>query len=156
MKKVIVRDRQFYKTALVLASPVVLQSMITIAVNMLDNIMLGKYGEIQLSGSSLANSFVSIYQILCLGIGGGAAVLTAQFWGAKDVNAVRRITALMLRISMAVATVFFIAALVLPETILRLYASDPEIIAAGAVYLRLVAPTFLLSGLTHTLMIELR
>ncbi len=156
MSKVFVRDKRFYRTVLVLASPVVLQSVITIAVNMLDNIMLGKYGEIQLSGSSLANSFVSIYQILCLGIGGGAAVLTAQFWGAKNVAAVRKITALMLRISMTVATLFFIAAVSIPETILRLYASDPDIIAMGAVYLRLVAPTFLLSGLTHTMMIVLR
>ena len=90
MSKIFVRDKQFYKTALILAAPVVLQNMITIMVNMLDTIMLGSYGEIQISGSSLANSFVSIYQILCMGIGGGAAVLTAQYWGAGDIKGIRR------------------------------------------------------------------
>ena len=156
MKRIIVRDKQFYRTALVLASPVVLQSVITIAVNMLDNIMLGRYGELQLSGCSLANSFVSIYLVLCMGIGGGAAVLTAQFWGALNTQAIRKVTTLMLRISMSVALVFFAAAMAIPEAIMGLYTSDPGIIATGAVYLRLIAPTFLLSGMTHTMMIVLR
>ena len=156
MNRFFVRDKQFYKTAAILASPVILQSMITIMVNMLDSIMLGKFGEIQLSGSSLANSFVSLYQILCMGIGGGAAVLTSQYWGANNRDAVRKITVLMLRISMLFASVFFITALLIPETIMHWYASDPEVIAAGAVYLRIVSPTFILTGLSQTLIIVLR
>ena len=105
--KWLVRDRAFYQTAAVLAAPVVLQNMITIMVNMLDTMMLGRYGEIQLSGSSLANSFVGIHQILCMGIGGGAAVLTAQYWGAENREAVRKTTVLMVRISMVFSLIFF-------------------------------------------------
>ena len=156
MNKWLVRDKQFYKTAALLATPVVLQSMITISVNMLDTIMLGAFGEVQLSGSALANSFVSIYQILCMGIGGGAAVLTAQYWGANDVLAVRRVTTLMLRISMVLASLFFISALAIPELIMRMYTSNAEVIAAGAVYLRIISPMFLLMGLSVTLTIVLR
>ena len=55
MSKLFVKDKRFYKMALVLALPIVLQNMITIGVNIMDTIMLGSYGEIQLSGSSLAN-----------------------------------------------------------------------------------------------------
>lgn len=156
MKSFFVKDKKFYKTAAILAAPVVLQNMITILVNMLDTIMLGNYGEIQLSGSSLANSFVGIYQILCMGIGGGAAVLTAQFWGAKDKKAIRKITALMTRISMFFAVIFTVASLLFPEAIMRLYSSDSEVIAAGAVYLKLVSPTYILTGLSLTLTIVLR
>ena len=156
VRKVFVRDRQFYKTAAVLAAPVVLQSVITIGVNMLDTIMLGTFGEIQLSGSSLANSFISIYQILCMGIGGGAAVLTAQYWGAGDIPALRKITTLMLRISMVLALLFTAAALAIPDIVMRIYTPDPQIIEAGVVYLRLIAPTFLLTGLSQTLIIVLR
>ena len=156
MRRLFERDPKFYKTAAVLAMPVVLQNMITIAVNMLDTIMLGRYGEIQLSGSSLANSFVSIYQILCMGIGGGAAVLTAQYWGAGDIPAVRKITTLMVRISMAVALAFFAASLAVPDWIMRMFTSEEDVIAAGVVYLRLVSPTFLMTGLFQTLTIVLR
>ena len=154
--RLLVREKSFYRTAAMLAAPVVLQNMITIAINMLDTIMLGAFGEIQISGSSLANSFISIYQILCMGIGGGAAVLTAQFWGAGDKTAVRKITALMLRISLALAAGFTVAVLAIPEWIMRLYTPDPAIIETGAAYLRYVAPTFLLSGLSLTLTIVLR
>ncbi len=154
--KWLVRDRMFYKTAAVLAAPVVLQSMITIMVNMLDTMMLGRYGEIQLSGSSLANSFVAIHQILCMGIGGGAAVLTAQYWGAENREAVRKTTVLMVRISMVFSLTFFLAALLLPREIMRIYTSDSEVLDAGAVYLRIVAPTFILTGLSQTLTIVLR
>ena len=156
MNRFFVRDKQFYKTAAILATPVILQNMITIMVNMLDTIMLGKFGEIQLSGSSLANSFVGIYQILCMGIGGGAAVLTAQYWGANNRDAVRKITVLMIRISMVFASIFFIMSVAMPETIMRWYASDPDVIAAGVVYLRIVSPTFILTGLSQTLTIVLR
>ena len=156
MSKWLVRDKQFYKTSAALATPVVLQSMITISVNMLDTIMLGSFGEVQLSGSALANSFVAIFQILCLGIGGGAAVLTAQYWGANDISAVRRVTTLMLRISVVVASLFFTASLVIPELIMRMFTSDAAVIATGAVYLRIVAPTFLLMGLSQTLTLVLR
>ena len=83
MGRLFVRDKQFYKTVFMMALPVVLQNMITIGVNMLDTIMLGAYGEIQLSGASLANEFISLYQILCMGIGGGAAVLTSQYWARR-------------------------------------------------------------------------
>ena len=59
-----VRDKQFYRTVVKIAVPVVLQSLITIGVNMMDTLMLGKYGEFQLSGSSLANEFINIFQII--------------------------------------------------------------------------------------------
>ena len=154
--KWLVRDRPFYQTAAVLAAPVVLQNMITIMVNMLDTMMLGRYGEIQLSGSSLANSFVGIHQILCMGIGGGAAVLTAQYWGAENREAVRKTTVLMVRISMVFSLIFFLAALLLPREIMRIYTADSQVLDAGAVYLRIMAPTFFLTGLSQTLTIVLR
>lgn len=124
LQKLFIRDKQFYRTVLMMAMPVVLQNMITIGVNMLDTIMLGAYGEIQLSGSSLANEFISLYQILCLGIGGGAAVLTSQYWGAGDVGAVRRVITLMLRVSLSIALVFMLATLFFPDTVMRIYADE--------------------------------
>ena len=151
-----VRDKGFYKTVLMLAMPVVLQNMITIGVNMLDTIMLGAYGEIQLSGSSLANEFISLYQILCLGIGGGAAVLTSQYWGAGDVGAVRRVITLMLRVSLTIAALFTLAVLVFPEYVMRVYASEQPVIDAGVLYFRISSPTFLLTAIITPVTVVLR
>lgn len=156
MGKLFVRDKGFYKTVLMLALPVVLQNMITIGVNMLDTIMLGAYGEIQLSGASLANEFISLYQILCLGIGGGAAVLTSQYWGAGDVKAVRRVIVLMLRVSLTLGALFMFATLVIPDTIMRIYADEQPVIDAGVTYFRISAPTFLLMGIIVPATVVLR
>ena len=156
MGKLFVKDKQFYRTVLMMALPVVLQNMITIGVNMLDTIMLGAYGEIQLSGSSLANEFISLYQILCLGIGGGAAVLTSQYWGAGDVGAVRRVITLMLRVSLTIAMLFTAATLIVPDAVMRIYASEQEVIDAGVLYFRISAPTFLLTGIITPATVVLR
>ena len=68
IRKLIVSDRAFYHKVLFLATPIALQSLITIGVNMLDNLMVGSLGEVKLSAVSLANQFISIYHILCMGI----------------------------------------------------------------------------------------
>lgn len=87
---IIVRDKQFYKTVALIAIPVIFQSLITIGVNMTDTMMLGKMGEDQLAGSSLANDFINIFQIMCMGMGYGAAVMTARHWGSKDIKALKK------------------------------------------------------------------
>ena len=156
LRRLFVRDRAFYKTVLILALPVVLQNMITIGVNMLDTIMLGTYGETQLSGASLANEFISLHQILCLGIGGGAAVLTSQFWGAKDIPAMRRVIVLMLRISLILGAVLGVASLTIPDLLMRIYADELPVIEAGVIYFRISAPAFLLTGIITPITVVLR
>ena len=86
-----------------LALPVIIQNMITVGVNIMDTVMLGSFGEIQLSGSSLANDFINLFQIACMGVGGGASVLSAQFYGKGDYNNVKKTVAIMLRVILSVA-----------------------------------------------------
>ena len=64
-----------------LSLPIALQSLITIGVNMLDTMMVGSLGDNPLSATSLANSFISVFQILCMGLGMGASVLVSRYWG---------------------------------------------------------------------------
>ena len=53
-----VRDRKFYRTLAAFALPIAAQSLITVGVNMADNIMLGQLGETPMSGVTLANNFI--------------------------------------------------------------------------------------------------
>ena len=64
-------DKAFYKQVAAIALPISLQSLITIGVNMMDTIMLGRLGETALSASSLANQFINIFHICCMGMGMG-------------------------------------------------------------------------------------
>ena len=156
MGKLFVKDKQFYKTAVMLALPIVLQNMITIGVNIMDTIMLGSYGEIQLSGSSLAGEFINIFQILCMGMGCGAAVLTAQFWGKGDTKSLKHAVTIMMRICLSLAALFTIATIVAPSFIMSIFTDDPDVIEKGRIYFLWSTPTYLLMGISLTLTLILR
>ncbi|HIT34577.1 MAG TPA: MATE family efflux transporter [Candidatus Faecousia intestinigallinarum] len=154
--KLYLKDRAFYKIVLGIALPVVLQSLITSGVNMMDTLMLTAYGEAQLSGGSLANQFISLFQFSCMGIGFGAAVLTARYWGSGNMTAFHKVTTLMLRACFVLSAPFILASLLIPEQIMALYTPDEAIIFEGVRYLRLSAFTFILNGLTITVSAVLR
>lgn len=156
MSKLFVRDKQFYKTALMLALPIVLQNMITIGVNIMDTVMLGSYGEIQLSGSSLAGEFINIFQILCMGMGCGAAVLTAQFWGKGDTKSLKHAVTIMIRICLTLAVLFTLVTALAPSFIMSIFTDDPAVIEKGRIYFLWSTPTYLLMGISLTLTLILR
>ena len=82
-------DRAFYKKIVTIAIPISLQQLITVGINLMDTIMLSSMGDAQLSASSLAGQFINLFQICCMGLGMGASVLTARFWGMQEKESLR-------------------------------------------------------------------
>ena len=150
------RDRNFYRTILSIAIPVSLQQLITVGINLMDTIMLSSMGDAQLSASSQASQFINLFQIFCMGIGMGASVLTARFWGMEDRLSLRKAVTVMLRIVLAFATVFFLATVFFPQTIMRIYTTNPTTVDYGVSYLRWILPTYYCMGLSLTCTIILR
>ena len=146
--KLFVKDKSFYKLILSIAVPVVLQNMITIGVNIMDTMMLGSYGEIQLSASSLANEFINIYHIMCMGMSMGAAVLTAQYYGMKDMTSFKKTVTIMLRMGLIIAALFTAATVIMPGTLMRMYTPDEAVIEMGVKYFRISAVTYVLLGVS--------
>ena len=64
-----------------IALPISAQQLITVGVNLMDTVMLSSMGDAQLSASTLGGQFINLFQIFCTGIGIGASVLTARYWG---------------------------------------------------------------------------
>ena len=148
MSRLFVKEKSFYKLILSIAVPVVLQNMITIGVNIMDTLMLGNYGEIQLSASSLANEFINIYHIMCMGMSMGAAVLTAQYYGAGNNPSLKKIVTIVLRMGLVIAAAFTVATLLFPEKLMRLYTPDEAVIEKGVLYFRISAVTYVLLGVS--------
>ena len=84
LSKLIYKDRKFYRNVTGIALPIALQGLITTGVNMMDTVMVGAVGETELSAVSLANSFINVFQILCMGIGMGASVLVSRYYGMGE------------------------------------------------------------------------
>jgi putative MATE family efflux protein len=118
--------------------------------------MLGAFGEVPLSASSLANQFYNIFQICCMGMGGGAAVLTAQFWGSGNLPALRKTITIMLRFCICIALGFTLVTQLFSARIMSIYTTDPEIIQSGVRYLDYLGWSYLLQGLALTTTVVLR
>lgn len=158
----------FYKRVFILAFPIALQSLISIGVNMLDTIMVGKLGKMALSATSLANSFISIYHIFCMGLGMGASVLVSRYWGMKKADekntgegekathALKQTVALMLRLTLILATIFALVTLFIPQAIMKTYTNEAEIIELGSVYFKYSVITYFFLGLSLVTTIVLR
>ncbi len=155
----------FYKGVFALAFPIALQSLISIGVNMLDTIMVGSLGETSLSATSLANSFISIYHIFCMGLGMGASVLVSRYWGMKKASdgheqeasrALKQTVCLMLRITVMLAALFAVLTLSMPDRLMKMYTNDEQIIRLGSVYFRWSVVTYFFLGTSLVSTIVLR
>ena len=82
-------DRKFYKTVLAVAVPVMVQNGITNFVSMLDNIMVGRLGTEAMSGVSIVNQFIFIFNLLIFGAVSAAGIFTAQYYGSRDTEGMR-------------------------------------------------------------------
>ena len=156
IKNLISKDKSFYKTVTKIAIPIALQGLITTGVNMMDTIMVGTVGETELSAVSLANQFITIFHIFCMGIGMGASVLVARYYGMKDVSSLKKTVAIMLRLCIGMALIFSIATFLFPEQIMKIYTTEQNIIDLGIRYLKYSVASYLLLGLSLTCTIVLR
>lgn len=154
--KLIAKEKSFYGRVAVVAIPIALQSMITVGVNMMDTIMVGRIGETELSAVSLANSFIQIYNILCMGLSMGASVLVARYYGMKNQKDMKKSVAIMLRLAILIATLFAVFTALIPGSIMRIYTTEEPIIARGIEYLEWSVITYYFYGLSLTTTIVLR
>ena len=113
MNKLFIKDTQFYKKVAGIALPIALQGLITQGVNMMDTLMIGSVGETELSAVSLANQFITIFHIFCMGIGMGASVLVSRYYGMKDKPSLQKTVAIMLRLTLILSSLFCVAQLTL-------------------------------------------
>lgn len=86
---IFIGDRAFYKIVLALILPVIVQNTITNLVNLLDNIMVGQMGTVQMSGVAIANQLIFVFNLTVFGGLSGASIFGAQFLGAKDYEGLR-------------------------------------------------------------------
>ena len=100
------KDKDFYKKVFVLVLPMALQNLINVGVTSSDVIMLGRVGEKVLSGASLGGQVYFILNLIFFGLTSGASVLTAQYWGRKDINTIEKILGMALRITLIISSVF--------------------------------------------------
>ncbi len=89
MLKRYIGDRSFYRRVFAIAIPIIIQNGITNFVSLLDNIMVGQVGTLQMSGVSIVNNLIFVFNLCIFGAASGAGIFTAQFHGCRDHDNIR-------------------------------------------------------------------
>lgn len=150
------RDRTFYHTFFPLLLVIALQQLAALAVNMADNVMLGRYTELALSGATLANQIQFTLQQIAAGTGMGIVVLASQYWGQRKTEPIKRIISLGMKFGICIGILFFAICQAAPAGVLSLLTDDEVVIAEGVRYLRVVSWTYLVFAASNSLMYSLQ
>ena len=152
----LIKDKNFYKVLFSITLPIAAQNFITFTVSLADSLMLGKVGEVALSGANLANQLFFILMIVTFGVTSAAMVFASQYWGKNDVFSMKRIITIMLRLAAVISLVASALAICIPETVMSWYSDDKEVIEAGASYLRIIGWAYPFYSITNAMASVLR
>ena len=143
------RDKTFNKNMLNLVLPITLQNLLAALVGAADTLMLCNYGQDAMAAVALATQVQFIQIILSSGLLGGLSLMGAQYWGKRDIPVMEKLLALGIWLTSLVSLAFFSGCFFTPEWLIRLYASDPELIRIGAEYLHIVAFSFIFFSISQ-------
>ena len=146
----------FNKDILRLAVPIVLQNIVTTAVNSADVIMLGFVGQDALSAGSLANQVMFILNLVYTGISSGVIMLAAQYWGKRDTKTIEHIMGIGMQLSIFISSMFFIMAFFFPHVLMRIFTNDINLITEGIPYLRMVSFSYLFMSFSQVYLCAMR
>lgn len=136
------KSYNFTRTMLSIAVPLTLQNLLFSSFTLIDTVMVGRLGDLPLAAVGMAGKWSWFLNIVLFGCTSGAAVFIAQYFGAGDKRGIHRTYGLMSILSLAASLVFMACALLIPERVAGMFTSDPEAIAAAAVYLRCIAVSY--------------
>lgn len=146
----------FYGQIFRLALPVVLQNLLSAAVSSADVVMLNSVSQSAISAVSLASQYTSIFFMILYGLGTGVTMLSAQYWGKKDIHAIELIQGIALRFSIGIAIVWAGCTLTIPRQMMTLFTNDAELIELGVSYLRIVGFSYLFWAFSEVYLSTLR
>lgn len=156
MQKIKSVDPGFRSQMYKLLIPLVIQNLLNAAVSSSDVVMLNYVSQSSISAVSLAANYAQVLGSVFYGLGTGATLLCAQYYGKKDFRAIQAVQGIALRFSTAISAVFALAAFTVPQVLMRLFTNDAELISIGAGYLRIMGITYLCWGIIEVYMSVLR
>ena len=145
---VVIETKPLYRTLRRVALPIALQSLIASSLNLIDTLMVGSLGEVQLASVGLSTQLFFIHWGVLFGFSSGASAFMSQFWGVEDLKNLRKVLGFAVTFCLGIGMVFFNAATVFPEMVLREFTDIPEAVELGSRFLRRFAPCFLTVSIT--------
>lgn len=128
-------NKEFYRLVLALALPLLLQNAVSTFVNLLDNLMVGRVGTESMSGVSIVNQLIFVYNLCLFGGSGGAGIFGAQFFGRGDQKGVRNTLRFNLVLCLTFSVIWILLLMLLQEPLINAFLHDSD--AVGSLELTL-------------------
>ncbi|WP_084146036.1 MATE family efflux transporter [Anaerovorax odorimutans] len=146
---IVIENKSLYRTLASVALPIAFQSLIASSLSLIDNLMVGSLGEIELAAVGLSVQIYFIHWMVMFGFTSGSSTFMSQFWGNQDLFNIRKVTGFAITVCFTVSfIIFFVPAVFFPETILRIFTDIDEPIKLGVEYIRTAAICFLAISIT--------
>ena len=131
----VIGDRRFLKVALSLSIPIALQNLMTSSFSLVDTLMVGQLGDVELSAVGMASHWSWLMTMIMFGICSGTSVLSSQYWGAGNIKGIRKTLGISLTFGLLAAIVFASIGFFAPETVIRIFNRDEAVVRQGVAYL---------------------
>lgn len=139
MKTPLLGDKAFYKQAAAIGLPIALQNLLTTSGSMVDTMMIGSQGELAVAAVGICSQFATSLLVSAIfGFFNGGTTFYSQFWGVRDEKGIGRAFGLTASCILSIALLFSLAAILVPEQILRIYTDKENIRQIAAPYLRVI------------------
>ncbi len=143
-----IQDKQFYKSMFYLAVPIALQNLITSSLNMIDTVMIGRLGEVQIASVGIANQVFFLFMIMVFGINSGASMFIAQFWGKKDEKNIRKTLGIGILSGIALSFIFLMAVVFGSDAIIHMFTKDKIVVNFAKDYLKIVCISYPITAIS--------
>lgn len=148
--------REFLKGIAFIGLPIMIQTLVNSLVNMVDVFMVGQLGEAAITASSLGNSWFFMYVLLIGGITAAGSIFIAQYWGAGAVDEIHKYMGIMFTGAGMLMVVFGLLSIFGSDIVIRWYSRDPEVIACGSRYIRIIGFSYFLFPVTNVYVTALK
>ena len=149
-------QKSFYKKVAVIAAPIALQQLVISSLNMVDVFMISSLSNESIAGVGGANKLYFIFNLFLFGMSSGSAILTAQYWGARDYKSIKRVYGITVTFGMAVSLIFGGLAFLAPGWGMHFFSDDAGVISEGAIYLRYVGFSYFFNAISFATVFTLR
>lgn len=149
-------QKSFYKKVAVIAAPIALQQLVISSLNMVDVFMISSLSNESIAGVGGANKLYFMFNLFLFGMSSGSAILTAQYWGAKDYKSIKQVYGITLTFGMVISLIFGVLALLVPEWVMHFFSGDTGVIREGAAYLRWVGFSYFFNAVSFATVFTLR
>lgn len=150
------RQERFFRTVCHLAIPVGLQSLLQASFGVIDQIMIGQLGSVDVAAVGLAGKFTGIFTVMVSAVSTVAGIMISQYIGQKNRQEVQSSLTVNMLAAIGLAVLFTVMCIMFPTQIIGLYTQDKAIIMAAAGYMTIIAGTFLPAAIANLLSTLLR